>query len=145
VSLRIELVTDASAEDWQHVHNEIIPTDPLSLDDIRERMRRNRLTVAYSGDELIGCSTVRPPSDETPAATVIVRVLPAHRRQGFGGRLYDVELAEARKLAAAIETIVLESNQDGLRFAERQGFVEFERYVLPGDTIPYITLRLTDH
>lgn len=144
MSLRIELVTDASVEDWQHVHNEIIPTDPLSLDDIRSRRQRNRLTVAYSGDELVGCATVRPPSDETPAATVIVRVLPAHRRQGFGEQLYEVELAEARELAAAIETIVLESNQDGLRFAERHGFVEFERYVLPGDTIAYLTLRLAD-
>ncbi len=145
MSLRIQLVSDdASIHDWQHVHNEIIPTDPLSLDDIHDRLRRNRLTIAYSGDELIGCSTVRPPSDETPAATVIVRVLPAFRRQGFGSEMYAGELAAARELSTGIETIVLESNQDGLRFAENHGFVEFERYVLPGDTIPYITLRLAD-
>lgn len=144
MSLRIELVTDASAEDWQHVHNEIIPTDPLSLDDIRSRRQRNRLTVAYSGDELVGCATVRPPSDETPAATVIVRVLPAHRRQGFGEQLYASELVEARSLADSVETVVLESNQDGLRFALKHGFVEFERYVLPGATIGYVGLRLAD-
>ena len=145
MSLRIQLVgDDASIRDWQHVHNEIIPTDPLSLDDIRDRLRRNRLTVAYSGDELIGCSTVRPPSDETPAATVIVRVLPAFRRQGFGSELYVGELAAASELSDGVETIVLESNQDGVRFAGKQGFVEFERYVLPGDTIPFITLRLAD-
>ena len=144
-SLRIEQPSDdVSLEEWRQVHNTIIPTDPLSLAEVRERVQRNRLTVAYAGDDLVGCSTVRPPNDETTAATVIVRVLPAYRRQGFGEQLYLHELAEVRKLdAEGIETIVLASNADGLRFAESHGFVEFERYVLPGDTIPFITLRLT--
>lgn len=145
MSLRIiQPADEAGLLDWQHVHNEIIPTDPLSLEAIRERAQRNRLTVAYNGNQLVGCSTVRPPSEETPAATVIVRVLPAYRRQGFGSEMYAGELAAARALADSVETIVLESNQDGLRFALAQGFVEFERYVLDGDTIPDITLRLAD-
>lgn len=139
----IQPSTDAELLDWQYVHNEIIPTDPLSLDDIRERSRRNRLTVAYDGDTLVGCSTVRPPSDETPAATVIVRVLPAFRRQGLGEQLYTAELKQAQALSDSVETIVLETNQDGLRFALQHGFVEFERYVLDGETIGYIGLRLS--
>lgn len=143
-NLRIEQVDgEAAVKDWQHVHNLIIPTDPLSLDDVRERVQRNRLDVAYLGDVLVGCSTVRPPADDTSTATVIARVLPAHRGQGFGGEIYAEGLAQARKLGAeVIETIVLASNTDGLRFALAHGFVEFERYVLPGDTIAYITLRL---
>ncbi|MCM2430549.1 GNAT family N-acetyltransferase [Streptomyces sp. RKAG337] len=143
--LRIEQVDgEAAVEDWQRVHNLIIPTAPLSLDDVRERVRRNRLDVAYLGDVLVGCSTVRPPADDTSTATVIARVLPAHRGQGFGGEIYAEGLAQARKLGAeVIETIVLASNPDGLRFALAHGFVEFERYVLPGDTIAYITLRLS--
>jgi GNAT superfamily N-acetyltransferase len=145
VSLRIEHVTDGPAlSDWQFVHNEIIPTDPLPLDVIRERAQRRRLTVAYDGDVPVGCATVRPPEDETPAATLIVRVLPAHRRQGFGDQLYRAELAHAQALADSVETVVLESNQDGLRFALAHGFVETERYLLPGDTIPFITLRSAD-
>jgi hypothetical protein len=53
-------------------------------------------------------------------------------------------LAKARELGAQeIETVVLESNADGLRFASRLGFTETERYVLPGDTIPFVHLRLT--
>ncbi|WP_433002117.1 GNAT family N-acetyltransferase [Kribbella sp. CA-294648] len=144
MSLRvIRPSTDAELLDWQYVHNEIIPTDPLSLDDVRERSGRNRLTVAYDGDTLVGCSTVRPPSDETPAAIVIVRVLPAYRRQGFGEQLYNAELTQAQALSDSVETIVLETNQDGLRFALRHGFVEVERYVLDGATIPYIVLRLS--
>jgi GNAT superfamily N-acetyltransferase len=139
----IQPSTDAELLDWQYVHNEIIPTDPLSLDDIRERSRRHRLTVGYDGDALIGCSTVRPPSDETPAAMVIVRVLPTYRRQGFGEQFYNAELKHAQALSDSVETVVLETNQDGLRFALQHGFVEFERYLLDGATIPYIGLRLS--
>lgn len=140
--LRIEQpADDAGLEDWRHVHNEIIPTAPLSLDDVRERAQRHWLEVAYLDDQLIGCSTVRPPADEP--ATVIARVLPAYRRRGFGEELYGRALDRARQFGpAAIETVVLASNADGLRFATRHGFVEVETYVLPGDTIPYITLQL---
>ncbi|MEU9504628.1 GNAT family N-acetyltransferase [Streptomyces sp. NPDC048196] len=128
--------------DWQHVHNVIIPTHQLSLDDVRERSGRHHLEVAYLGDVLIGCSTVRRPVDGT--ATVIARVLAAHRGQGYGGELYARGLERARALGAGtIETVVLSSNEDGLRFALKQGFEEVERYLLPGDTIPWIDLRLT--
>ncbi|HLL34541.1 MAG TPA: GNAT family N-acetyltransferase [Streptomyces sp.] len=134
---------DAALRDWQHVHNTIIPTHLLSLDEIRERARRHHLEVAYLGDVLMGCSTVRPPEDSTRTATVIARVLPAHRRQGYGEQLYARGLERARELGAeVIETVVLASNEDGLGFAEKHGFVETERYLLPGDTIPWIDLRL---
>ncbi|QIP88291.1 GNAT family N-acetyltransferase [Streptomyces sp. Tu 2975] len=130
--------------DWQHVHNSIIPSHLLSLDEVRERSTRHRLTVAYLCDVLVGCSTVRLPRDGTPTATVISRVLPAHRRQGIGGQLYERELAEAHALGAdVIETVVLASNEDGLHFARSRGFTEVERYLLPGDSVPYIDLRLS--
>ncbi|MEU9115947.1 GNAT family N-acetyltransferase [Streptomyces sp. NPDC048483] len=134
---------DSALKDWQYVHNVIIPTQRLSLDEVRERTQRHHLEVAYLGDELMGCSTVRPPTDETLTATVIARVLAAHRGQGFGEELYARGLNRARELGAqVIETVVLSSNEDGLRFAQRHGFVETERYLLPGDTIPWIDLRL---
>jgi hypothetical protein len=38
---------------------------------------------------------------------------------------------------------VWEANEAGLRFAHAHGFVETDRYVLPGDTVPFITLTLT--
>ncbi|REK91870.1 GNAT family N-acetyltransferase [Streptomyces inhibens] len=142
--LRIEPVDgEAMVKDWQYAHNAIIPTDPLSLDDVRERVQRNHLEVAYLGDVLVGCSTVRPPTSDASVATVIARVLPAHRRQGLGGEIYARGLARARELGAGvIETVVLESNPDGLRFAQRHGFVEIDRYLLPGDSVPFIDLRL---
>lgn len=141
--LRIVPVSDEQAVlDWQRVHNEIIPTAPLSVDDIRERATRNVLEVAYDGDVLVGCSTVRPPSEETPAAVVIARVLPAYRRRGFGTALYEHCLRRGRELGDGIETHILSSNADGLRFAQAHGFVEVETYLLPGDTIPFVELRL---
>lgn len=144
--VRIEQVdSEALMLDWQLVHNEIIPTDPLSLEDVRERVGRNVLEVAYDGDVLVGCSTVRPPSAETSAVTVIARILPAYRRRGFGEVLYRQGLARARELGGdSVETIILASNVEGLAFAASHGFVEIERYVLPGDTIPFVTLRLAD-
>lgn len=135
---------DATLKDWQHVHNMTIPAHHLALDEVRERAQRHRLEVAYRGDVLIGCSTVRPPADDTLTATVIARVLAAHRGQGFGEELYARGLKQARDLGAeVIETVVLSSNEDGLRFARKHGFVETERYLLPGESIPWIDLRLS--
>jgi GNAT superfamily N-acetyltransferase len=134
---------DFGLADWRHVHNTVIPTHHLSLDDVRERSGRHHLEVAYLEDVLVGCSTVRPPTDDTRTATVIARVLPPHRRQGFGEALYARGLARARELGAeVIETVVLASNEDGLRFARQHGFVETERYTLPGESVPWIDLRL---
>ncbi|MFD7624923.1 GNAT family N-acetyltransferase [Streptomyces sp. NPDC059851] len=100
----------------------VIPTDPLSPDDVRERAGRHLPDVAHHGDALLGCSTVRPPAGDG-AVTV---------------------LAEARRLGAeVIETVVLESNGNGPRFALARGFVEVECYLLPGDSVPYVDLRLT--
>ncbi|MFC9296158.1 GNAT family N-acetyltransferase [Streptomyces sp. NPDC057011] len=135
---------DATLKDWQHVHNTIIPTHALSLEEVRERSERHHLEIAYLGDTLVGSSTVRPPADDTMTATVIARVLPAHRGQGIGEALYARGLHRARELGAKeIDTVVLSSNEDGLRFAQKHGFTETERYLLPGDTIPWTDLRLS--
>jgi len=144
MTLRITRVDgDAALEDWRHVHNTIIPTAVLSPDELRERAGRHLLDVAYLGDDLVGCMTVRPPVNGGPVATVIARILPPYRRQGHGSTLYAHGLAQARQLGATvIDTVVLASNPAGLRFAEAHGFVETDRYTLPGDSIPFIDLRL---
>jgi GNAT superfamily N-acetyltransferase len=141
-TLRVEAVTDRTVEDWRYVHNVVIPTTPLTTEEVSERLGRYFLTVAYGGDHLIGCGTVRPP-DEAGRVTVIVRVLPEYRRQGYGEGLFIEAMKVARRLGGdALETIVLASNRDGLRFALAHGFVEVSRYLLPDDDEPFITLRL---
>jgi predicted GNAT family N-acyltransferase len=129
--------TDVRRRDWRYVHNVVIPVDPLSESDVADRATRNRLEVAYSGVELVGCSTVRPATDAEPV-TVIVRVLAELRGRGFGRVLYAHCM---RGLSGPVQTVVLGLNLDGLEFALRRGFVEVDRYVLDGDTVPYVELR----
>lgn len=141
--LDIVVATGPLLEDWRAIHNAIIPTDPLSTEDVVERSGRNRLTLAYAGGQLVGNATVRPPREPDGVATVIVRVLPEHRRRGHGTAYLRAELERARDLGAArIETVVLASNTDGLAFASAHGFVEHDRYVLDGDTTAYVDLHL---
>lgn len=140
----VRATSEAALRDWQHVHNLIIPTAVLSLEEVRERSARHVLHIAHLGDTLVGCMTVRPPAPGSTTATVIARVLPAYRQRGFGRELYAYGLTQARDLGAeVIETVVLASNPEGLNFARRAGFIEFDRYVLPGDTVPFVDLRLT--
>jgi GNAT superfamily N-acetyltransferase len=134
--------TEAALEDWRHVHNVVIPAVTLTMDDMRDRVGRNHLEVAYRDGTLVGNSTVWPPTEDTRTARVIARVLPQHRRQGFGTTLYDRALAVAATMGAQrIGTVVLAANSDGLEFALRRGFVETERYVLPGDTAAWVELE----
>lgn len=130
-------------EHWLYVHNVVVPPAALSPDDARRRREWYRLANAYLGDVIVGCSTVRPPSGPDGVATVIARVLPAFRGRGFGTAMWQDGHARARALGAeVIETCVLAANEDGLRFALRQGFVEVERYVLEGAPDEWVDLRL---
>jgi GNAT superfamily N-acetyltransferase len=135
--------TEQELEDWRHVHNTVIPAHHLSLDDVRDRVRRHRILVAYRGGEVVGSTTVRPPQDDSTDVIVIARVLAEHRGQGIGTRLYELALAQAAEVdpQAAVGTVVLASNEDGLRFAERRGFAEIDRYTLPGETVEWVDLR----
>jgi len=148
VTLRIVSATPGLLEEWRAIHNAIIPTAPLSADDVAERATRNQLTLGYddgASGVLVGNATVRPP-DAEGTATVIVRILPQHRRRGLGSAYLTHELAEARVLRPEhIETVVLASNEDGLAFALARGFVEIDRYLLEGDTIPFVDLRLASY
>ena len=143
----VEVADEQTLEDWQRIHNEIIPTDPLSLDDVRERSGRHRLELAYVGapgrQTAVGNSTVRRPTDDE-GAMVIARVLAPYRRRGIGTALFrrGLEVALTWADQRPVETVVLETNAAGLAFALARGFVEVERYTLPGATIPYVALEL---
>ncbi|MGW5655407.1 GNAT family N-acetyltransferase [Streptomyces humi] len=139
--LRVVPVDGGEAlEEWRCVHNVVVPPAAMSAAEARERLGRGyRLENAYVGDVLVGCSTVRPAVDGV--VTVIVRVLPRWRGRGFGAALYEQVVAGVRG-AEALETCVLAVNEGGLRFAERYGFAEVERYVLDGETDEWVDLRL---
>lgn len=141
--LRVVPAAPDRLAEWRQVHNEIIATSPLSEDEVAERSGRHHLTVGYVGDTLVGCATVRPPSGDSGTATLIVRVLEPFRRRGLGTAYLEHTMADVRALGPGrIETVVLESNADGLRFARRHGFVEHDRYVVDDQTVPFIDLHL---
>jgi len=143
VPLDIVVATGPNLEDWRTIHNRIIPTDPLSAHDVAELSTRHLLTLALANDQVVGNATVRPPRKPDAAVTVIVRILPEYRRNGYGSTYLNAELAQARALGARrIETVVLASNTEGLAFARVYGFVEHDRYTLDGDAIPFVYLHL---
>jgi GNAT superfamily N-acetyltransferase len=144
VALCITPVDEQTLDQWRLVHNEIIPTAPLSANEVRERAARYRLTLAYDDGSLVGNATLRPP-DPAGTVTVIVRVLPGFRRRGYGSAYLGAVLSEARALGAAtIRSVVLASNIDGLVFAQRRGFVEYGRHLLEGHKIPFVDLVLVE-
>lgn len=142
-TLRIGPVAgDAALEEWRLVHNTVVPDAAMSSDEARERAGRYLLEVAYDGDVLVGCTTVRPPEAGGAASTVIVRVLPQWRGRGIGTALYDRAMTQAAAHGApAVETVVWAANADGVRFAEARGFVEVNRYVPEPGAVAYLTLR----
>ena len=141
--LEIVVATGPLLDDWRSIHNTVIPTAPLSAPEVAERATRNRLTLAFASGVLVGNATVRPPVEPDRVATVIVRILPEHRRRGLGSAYFEAELAHARSRGATrIETVVLESNEDGLSFALAHGFLEHDRYLLDAYSAAFIELHL---
>lgn len=88
---------------------------------MRERLTRNRLSLALADGEVVGNATARPATTDAPV-TVIVRVLAAHRRRGHGTAYWQRLLADDPSLrAGAAAIVVLTANDDGLRAAPPRG------------------------
>jgi len=131
MTLTIVPATGELLELWRGVHNVVIPSAPLTSEEVAERATRNDLTVAYVDGVLVGNATVRAPQDG--AVTVIVRILAEHRRHGHGGEYLHTLLHQPRAARAErIDTVVLAANGDGYAFALRHGFVETDRYEVEG-------------
>jgi GNAT superfamily N-acetyltransferase len=140
VTLTIVPATGDLLEPWRTVHNLVIPPAQLTTDEVAERALRNELTVAFHDGVIVGNATVRAPEDG--AVTVIVRILPEHRRHGHGSKYLDETLKQPRaREAEQINTVVLAANVDGLTFARRRGFVETDRYEVDG--VAFVDLMLS--
>ena len=128
-------------EPWRTVHNAVIFSPvQLTTEEVAQRALRHDLTVAFHDGVLVGTATVRAPQDG--AVTVIVRVLPEHRRNGHGSEYLHRVLKQPRaEEADRITTVVLAASVDGLAFAHRHGFVETERYEVDGVAFIDLTLK----
>lgn len=127
-------------ETWRTVHNIVISPVQLTPEEVAQRALRNDLTVAFHDGVLVGNATVRAPQDG--AVTVIVRVLPEHRRYGHGTEyLHEVLKRPHARDAEQINTVVLAASADGLAFAHRHGFVKTERYEVDGVAFIDLTMQ----
>ena len=137
----IDEATEETLEGWLVVHNVLIPNAPLTLQDARERLVRDRLLVAVKDRVVVGSTTVRPPTGDSRSVMVIVRVLPEHQGAGIGTALYGRAVHQAEEHdPSRLMTCVLESNRQGLAFAVARGFREVDRYVLDGDDTAFVDL-----
>ncbi len=83
--------------------------------------------LAARGDEALGCGVGRP-SSIAGSLYAMARVLPEHRGQGFGTRLYEALSEHAAQLGlTSLWGRIQEGDAASLRFAENRGFREVSR------------------
>ncbi|HUY16278.1 MAG TPA: GNAT family N-acetyltransferase [Acidimicrobiales bacterium] len=128
-------------DQWREVHNRCVAPTQLTADDVAERAFRHSLTVGYVDGVLVANATVRAPEDGG-VVTVIVRVLPEHRRRGLASEYLGALLRQTRASRfEQIKTVILADNVGGLNFAVHHGFVETSRHEVDGVAFVDLTLR----
>lgn len=106
--------------------------DPIAATDIREWDRRSeghivrRNIVRNDGGDVVGYGVVHHgPWNQPHEFYLWIGVAAAERRQGIGQVLYDHALTQIRSHhGTALVSEVGEDQTDGLRFAQRQDFVQ---------------------
>ena len=130
MEIRLETpVTRRQFEDWaaimERVEGEVWDVNELAH--VIQSDEDSAWLLASLGDEAVGCGVGRP-SSVAGSLYAMARVLPAHRRQGVGTRLYEAlsERAAQRGLTSLWGRIE-EGDAASLRFAENRGFREVAR------------------
>ena len=121
--------TPQQFEQWAAILNEV-SGDVIDVDEIQhfiESDDESAWLLALSGDEALGCGVGRPSSIQS-SLYAMVRVLPEHRGQGVGTRIYEALSQHARTLGARV---ALGPRPRGRRrsrdFARNRGFREAGR------------------
>jgi mycothiol synthase len=123
--------TDADLAGWCDVWTAITPREPITLEEIKERLERQpwRLYLVAEEDGFVGLGFVGP-TDSPGRIAVTVRVLPEWRRRGLGSQLYEQVLDHAREQGPEwLSGHVSGADPDALAWAERRGFEEYGRDV----------------
>ena len=123
--------SDADIAGWCAVWAAITPRDPINVEEIRGRLRRQpwRLYLVAEEEGVIGLGFVGP-TDSPGRIAVAVRVLPGWRRRGIGAELFEQAFAHALEQAPEwISGHVSGADPDAIAWAERRGFEEYGREV----------------
>jgi mycothiol synthase len=116
-------------EQWATIM-ERVEGDVYDLDELTHVIQEDETSawlLASLGDEAVGCGVGRP-SSIAGSLYAMARVLPEHRGQGVGTRLYEA-LSEhaARRGLASLWGRIEEGDAASLRFAGNRGFREVAR------------------
>ena len=130
--MEIRLETPSSErqfEQWATIM-ERVEGDVYEVDELAHVIQDDADSVwvlAAHGDEALGCGVGRP-SSIAGSLYAMARVLPEHRGQGFGTRLYEA-LSEhaAQRGLTSLWGRIQEGDVESLRFAENRGFREVSR------------------
>ena len=124
--------SDADLAAWCDVWNAITPREPNAVEDVKRRIERQperRYLVAFDGDEVVGLGFCGP-SQSPERTTLVVRVLPEHRRRGTGSKLLDLVVAHAAQLEPpSVSGMVFEDDPDSIAWVTNRGFEEYDRQV----------------
>jgi mycothiol synthase len=130
VELRLETpATQRQFEDWaaimERVEGNVYEVDELAH--VIQDDEDSAWLLASRGEEAFGCGVGRP-SSIAGSLYAMARVLPEHRGQGVGTRLYEAlsEHAAALRLTSLWGRIQ-EDDAESRRFAEKRGFREVSR------------------
>lgn len=127
-----EIRSDEDLAAYAALWSAVRPRDAISAEFVRGRLEQEpeRLYLLAEHDRrVVGCGLTSG-SSFPGRKYVAVGVVPERRRHGVGSALLERCLDHARSLGAQTAVgSVWEDDEDSLAFAERHGFVEFERGV----------------
>ena len=121
--------THQQYERWAAILNEV-SGDVFEVDEIKHFIESDdgsAWLLALSGDEALGCGVGRPSSIQS-SLYAMVRVLPEHRGQGVGTRIYQALSEHARRLGReSLWGRVREDDAASRDFVRNRGFREAGR------------------
>jgi GNAT superfamily N-acetyltransferase len=130
VELRFERPsTQRQYEQWAEILKRV-SGDVFDVDEIAHFVTsdtESAFLLAFSGDEALGCGVGRPSSIQS-SLYAMARVLPEHRGQGVGTRIYGELSEHARKLGRdSLWGRVREDDDESRSFVRNRGFREAGR------------------
>ena len=130
--MELQLVLPSTARDyelWAEILKQV-SGDVVDVDEIAhfvESDTEGAWLLATIGDEPAGCGVGRPSSIQS-SMYAMVRILPEHRGQGIGNRIYEVLSEHAQRLGRdSMWGRILEDDEESRSFARNRGFREAGR------------------
>ena len=130
----VRRLSNQEIELWVELRNAVDPQLPVTAEGVRNGIEHEATLahfLGYLGRRAVGAALCLEPGDlrHTNVAVAFFGVVAEERRRGVGTALRRACSEHARALGkATLQVDLWEDELDGLRFLERRGFVEVERF-----------------